>query len=404
MGKLTSQPDPGFVRAIENGLRHWLALTEDMDAEKIAEIDPQKDNLFRILDFGLQVLQLWTLTAELLDQIFPLADRRGYWLTWQKKILLSLDGSPQVITPLFVQLLIRYGKSQRSLWQREEAIKTHHRAMQYAQQLNKATLLARVFLELGWDYFTKSDLESATVFGEKALQLWEGTQQSEEIQVVDTLRLLGNSETGRGHIDPAIKYLKDALHKAESIRKPIVLARTYVDLSMAYQRKKDFQKALIFLRYAAEVLSKTIYDGDKFHVLNNIGTNYFEQEMWAAAEGAFLKADTRKLRESGDLVKQAMLRNNLGNVYLKQGKLEDAEWYLQESLNLHPEIGDNIGWANTLAAMAELRILQKRFNEAAALIKEAREKLENYRNHAWAREIREELKELQKRMEREQEK
>ena len=149
MARLISKPDPEFVRAIQNGLEHWCLVTKNLEAESIAELDSSAKNLFRILDFGLQLSDLWELTATVMVQAFRLPDRRGYWRLWLEKLDAVIANSPNPNAALSIRLLIQYGKLQRSLSQLEKAIKIHHVAMQHAQNLRNDELLAYVLLELG---------------------------------------------------------------------------------------------------------------------------------------------------------------------------------------------------------------------------------------------------------------
>ncbi len=396
MRKLISQPTPAFVQAIKNGLSHWSSKTINLDADSIKELDPVKKNIFLIVDYGMQLPDLWQPTAELMVQVFPLPDRNGYWNLWLEKLTAVIANAPKPTTPTLVRLQINYGKLLRSLWRLEEAKKAHHIALQDAQKIKGDVLLAHVLMEMGWDYLWENDLGKAQSVGEKALQIYEAVENIPIVQLVDTLRVLGTVEIRRGNVDQAIKLLNRALRGAREIRIPIVLARTYMSLGIAYRRKSDILEAMDCFEKASEVLLKTTYEGDKVSVFLNIGSLYFDQEEWDAAEIAFKRVNNRYLRESGDIDRQAALWNNLGNVYCEQGKLEEAEKFLQDALALWPRTSDEIEWANTLATLARVHIFQNRATEAEQLIKEAKKKVRRYPAHKRANEISDELKELQK--------
>lgn len=397
MRKLVSEPTPAFVQAINNGLNHWLSETIDLDAESIREIDPQKDNLFQILEYGLQLPNLWEPIAELMIQAFPLPDRNGYWKLWVSKLKIVISNGPKSPTPNLVRLQINYGKLLRVLWQLEEAINAHLIAMHNAKITKDEYLLANVMMEMGWDYLWQNDLDNAKISGQKALQIYKSLQNHKTIQMVDTMRLLGLVETRQGNVAKAIKLLREALGGAKKIDMPVVVARTCMGLGLAYREQQNIPEAMECFGMASDVLLNTTYENDKVDVFVNFGLLYFDQGMWEAAGYAFNRANNQYLRESGDLKQQAILWNNLGNVYLKQLKFGDAENYLLEALELWPEINDEIQWANTLLTLAEVYLLQARKNEAENLIEDAFEKVKKYPNHAWAVEIKEELKELQNR-------
>jgi len=216
------------------------------------------------------------------------------------------------------------------------------------------------------------------------------------------LRILGDVATRRGEISQAINLLKRALVYARKIGKSLVLARTYISLGMVFRSMKDIPEALDCFGNANEALAGTTYESDKINVFLNIGSVYFDQEMWDEAEETFNKANTLYLRESGNLQAQALLWNNLGNVYWKQGRLEEAGNFLCDALKIWAAIGDEVGWANTLAAMAEVLFLEDRVGEAKQVLNEALKKVEKYSEHTGAKIIRGELEELKKRIEREE--
>lgn len=390
MHKVTSQPTPQFVEYIKNGLKYWLTQTIDLDASSIKKIDPERDNLFLILDFGLQLPELWDLTSALIIQSFPLPDRRGYLNLWLEKLTSAIAGAPKRPSSSLVRLQIHYGKLLRSLSQLDEAIKAHQIAIHAAENIKDDTLLSLAQMEMGWDYLWQDDLDNAQLFGEEALQKYEANSNGLVVQWVDTFRLLGVAETRRGNVDQAIKLLKKALRGAQKIKNPIVLARTYSDLGIAYQRKKSIPDAMDCFGKAAEALLRTSYEWDKVTIFLNIGALYFDQEMWEAAEAAFLKIDRQHLR----FKTKAILWNNLGNVYCKQGKLEDAENYLEDALALWSKIGNEIEWANTLVSLAEVFIEQGRYVEAEGMIKEVIGKVEKYPENAWGRQIKSEAVQL----------
>ncbi len=399
MHKLISQPTLVFVQAIKNGLNHWASKTIDLDADSIKALDPDKENIFRIVDHGLQLPELWQPTAELMIQVFPLPDRNGYWNLWLEKLAVVIHNGPKPATPTLVRLQINYGKLLRSLWQLEEAKKVHQIAMQDAQNIKDDVLLAHVLMEMGWDYLWENDLGKAQLVGENALQIFETVENAPIVQLIDTLRILGDIATTRGENSQAINLLKRALVYARKIRKPLVLARTYVSLGMAFRRMKDMPEALDCFDNANEALAGTTYESDKINVFLNIGSIYFDQEMWDEAEETFNKANNLYLRESGNLQSQALLWNNLGNVYWKQGRLEEAENFLRDALKIWVVIGDEVGWANTLAVMAEVLFLEDRVGEAKQVLNEALKKVEKYSEHTGAKRIRGELEDLKKRIE-----
>ena len=392
MLRLVSQPKPTYINGICNGLKHWLSETKDLDADSIKKLAPEIENIFHIVNLGLMLPGYWELTATLMAQLFPLPDRNGYWNLWLEKLQKIVAKSPSSVTPLSIRLKIQQGKLQRTVRDVEAAIETHQQAKVDAEKIEDEALLAYAYLEIGWDYLIKNDLVNAQKFGEKAIQIFGEDTYDANLHRVDTLRLLGSVERDRGNIQESIAILKKARWGAVNIGTPIVLARTYIDLGVAYQRKPDILEAMECFGRASEVLLRTTYEGDKASVFLNMGTLYFIQGEWKAAEVTFKLVNSRYLREIGDLTSLAILWNNLGNVFGKQDKLEQAEKFLNDALDIWEETGNaHLQKANTLVSLSEVLVKKGEIEEALQLNEEVKNIVVDYPDHIWAKDIKNEL-------------
>jgi hypothetical protein len=75
-------PSPEFTNSIVAGLEYWRERTRDMDDRVIAQIDGQRQNLFRAVHFGLELEAAWPAVAEVALQTVPLVNRRMYRAEW----------------------------------------------------------------------------------------------------------------------------------------------------------------------------------------------------------------------------------------------------------------------------------------------------------------------------------
>jgi tetratricopeptide (TPR) repeat protein len=90
---------------------------------------------------------------------------------------------------------------------------------------------------------------------------------------------------------------------------------------------------------------------------------------------------------------RAMAAHNLGKVFLARSQYAEAEDWFRSSLSLGRPLDDELVRANTLGALAETFMAQRRVKEACDLYDEALTLLVKYPDDAWARKLRAEFQE-----------
>lgn len=131
---------------------------------------------------------------------------------------------------------------------------------------------------------------------------------------------------------------------------------------------------------------------DKTRLELSLGSLLFNSGCFAEAEAAYLRAYSPYLKRSGLLYFQGLATNNLGNVYLEQGRLGEAEAILGESLAFWRRAQAGLQLANTRGTMAKAYAAQGRMAEAMAAYREAIEGAEAFVDDGWARQIVEEFR------------
>ncbi|KAA3657366.1 MAG: tetratricopeptide repeat protein [Chloroflexi bacterium] len=342
--RLVSQPEPGFVQAINNGLAFWHKNSLEIhDSASLIKLNADVDNLIRILDFALKLPGCWQPTAELIAQVFILPDRLGYWRLWQEILAAVIANSPKPDSELTLLLQCQYGKLKRSIGHFTNAVMIHQRALSHAQQLPNKDLAAKINQELAWDFYFANNLHDAIQEAEKALRIYRLNEVDVPVVHVDILRVLGICETRHGNWGKAENYLQMAFSLAKHLEDVIVPARTLIDLSILYRRMGAYEKGLDCDNQAKKLLVDTIFDDDFANVLLNMGSIYFDMGNFEAAKEAFEQGYNEYGGKSSDFNKKVHFINNLGNVYWKQGYLSKAEAFLRDALALRPKIGDEVG-------------------------------------------------------------
>ncbi|HEX6385531.1 MAG TPA: tetratricopeptide repeat protein [Anaerolineae bacterium] len=146
--------------------------------------------------------------------------------------------------------------------------------------------------------------------------------------------LLGQVARSRGEGDTAEAHLREAVKRWRMLKRTAPLARTLNDLGNALWPAGKTAEAEACFVEATALLAPTAYELDKTLTQLSLGTFYYHQQQWDKAEAAFRRADSPYLRQSGHVVYQGYVANNLGNVLLKRGRPLEAEYYLRRALHL----------------------------------------------------------------------
>lgn len=85
----------------------------------------------------------------------------------------------------------------------------------------------------------------------------------------------------------------------------------------------------------------------------------------------YYKQGYRLAEKEGHKAELSYLSRHIGAIYLEEEKLDSAEYYLTQSLNLRKEIGLNLFIAPSLSALAEVMKQKKHFDKASFYLLEA---------------------------------
>ncbi|MCI0558730.1 MAG: tetratricopeptide repeat protein [Nitrososphaera sp.] len=387
-------PDPQFVENITAGLRYWQEQTDQLDDWAISELDAQRQNLHRMVRYGLVLPQTWRDTVVVILQSFTLVEQRGYWSEWSMVLERALSICPQGELHLRFKLLIRLGQLQRFMRQFSQAIETHYTAETVAQQLGDSQAVAEAHYNLSECYWHSRDYDKAEHYGLLALEHFN--QLDAELKWhAAVLNTLGMVAWWRGDLPLAEQRLAKAVDYCRVIGQPTQQARTLNNLAGTLRAAEKYETALQYLDEAREQLASTASELDKAMVNITRGGIYYDLQQWAKAETAFRQANSTFLVRSGHIFYQALVAQGLGNVLLKQGQLIEAEGYLREGLILWQQANDNLMLSNTLGTLAETLAAQGRSVEAIALYDEALIYLARYPDDTWAKKLHTEF-EIQK--------
>ena len=111
-----------FDHLIGSNVRYWMGRTQDLHHLDLAELEEDRENLFRAVQFGMALSETWPDTVELLLQSWLFIERRSYWREWIPFLSEAVDQCGEAEQALKCRLLNRLGQSQRLDRQWAEAI------------------------------------------------------------------------------------------------------------------------------------------------------------------------------------------------------------------------------------------------------------------------------------------
>jgi tetratricopeptide (TPR) repeat protein len=361
----------------------------------LAELDVERQNIFRAVQFGLAFPETWLETAGLILQSWIFIERRGYWRDWIPFISEAIAQCGDKEQTLKGRLLNRLGHSQRLDRQLKAAIASHLEAKIIAQALGDELLLARANHFLTTVYAHQKDFAEAERHGLEALATLARVAPGSEYMAT-TLNELGRIARWQGDFALAQARYGQAIDCWRELDNRSDLATTMLNLAETLQAVDRFEEALALYDEVIPMFSHAGSELRKILAQTNLGALYYRKGDYALAEASYRRADLAYLRRVGNLHFQAIVANGLGNVLLKQGRLEAADSYLRQGLSLWRQLDDEINRANTMGTLAETLVAKGEMAEARSLYAQACELLSANPDHVWARKLLGEFQEARK--------
>lgn len=375
-----------FIRNIAANVRYWLRRTEDLQRRDVSELDADRQNIYRAVQFGLASSQAWPDTAQLILQSWPFVERRGYWRDWIPFLSQAAARCSQAELPLKCRLLNRLGQSQRLDRQWSAAMASHEEAEAIARDLGDEHLTARARYHLCSVYFHKGLYAEATRYGLEALATFRHVAPDSKY-VAATLIELGNVARRQGEFALAERRYVAAIDCYRRLDNAGNLATTLLNLAETLQAVGRFEEALAHYQEGIHLLATAGDELKQAWAQTNLGALYYQKGDYAMAEQTFRGIDLGYLRRIGDVFYQAIATNGLGNVLLAQGRPRTAESYLRRSHSLWLQLDDEVNLANTIGTLAEALVAQGNHGEALPLYEEACRLLTGHSNNVWGRNL-----------------
>jgi tetratricopeptide (TPR) repeat protein len=256
--------------------------------------------------------------------------------------------------------------SRRSNWKQATADLTHSKTI--FTELKRLESLARVENILGTNYAEQGKIKQAVDFFERALALFERTQQTQMAGVA--LMNLGITSNITGRYDSALAYYKRAQSCFEEVGDLNRLAELHHNTGMSYLSKKLYEGAIREFNTSLSLSSSTqnvpltgLANLAKANAYFHLRDLPVALKLVNAAIDAFTRANERLGLADSYKMK--------GMIHREMKSMDAAASYLQTSLRMNVEINNQLNIAESNFEIGVLEMERRRKEDALRAFQKA---------------------------------
>ncbi len=206
-------------------------------------------------------------------------------------------------------------------------------------------------------YYTTTDLSKALEYAENAVELAENSDNSEILS--KSLNNIGNVYFTQGFFELALKQYYRYLQLQKEDNNKNGIATALINMGAISLNMSDFKKALANFKEALSLFEElrqksdsTKYKNEIITCYNNLGIACQNLKHHNESAQYYLKGINLARKELGNSTLLANLLNNLGSLYLDQGKLDEVYNTANEALAIRILISDKNGQAQSYRSIA----------------------------------------------------
>ncbi len=221
---------------------------------------------------------------------------------------------------------------------------------------------------------------------EEAIELFtaldrEYTAQAPNRELADILNQLGTLYIRSDSPDIARTTLERGLAVADAVESAEAQAKLLLNLAILEKGRANLEEATALLGRSQLAYQAAGYDSPPGYVYNTLSNIAMTEGRYADAEGHLSRA-LAAWRNVGNKRLEAMALNNYGYLRRRQGRLDEAEPFHLQSLELREAIGDRVGVGRIRGMLAvlyldrgDLVLAHASAAEALTIAREARDRL-----------------------------
>jgi CHAT domain-containing protein/Tfp pilus assembly protein PilF len=313
-------------------------------SEKYAKVSPEWDWRFRILRAQILVAQ-----------------------SEPNEALALLKGelpAPLSSTDIAVRKDMYEGIAYRYLEQFDQALVKLTEAEKLAPSI-RPQLLCQILIAKAGVFFSQEKYDLAEENYNRGIAL--ARQYGMPDQEASAKAALAIISQKRERLDEAIDRNQKALERARSLKMSALEATILGNLGWAYFVLGDYENALQFYKQGAELSERIGLKGYAGFWYTGVANSYFRLRQYAEAE-ELAKRTLEHAKTLGDAETEVLCLNSLVDVGLRTGRLDDADKYNQEALQLEEKGLDHFGVRQSTFVSAQIETRKEHFAEAAKLL------------------------------------
>lgn len=231
---------------------------------------------------------------------------------------------------LGIPLLAQHKKTNWEMLNADSIFQQHKLTLEQAQQSSDPYEKVGLHLQMARFY------QDAQIFTE-AIDQYNQALSGNILLTKDTLNVQIKNNLGiiylvLGKLDQAQDFFEEAIQMANAINYPEGMAQAKSSLGVCYEKKGDYLTALSLEKESLQLFQQ-LKDANGIALVNeNIGSIYEDLLQYDRAYDYFFKAYQHFKGTNSE--PEINLLNNLGDVFRKQGNLQQAFSYTQAALTL----------------------------------------------------------------------
>jgi len=225
----------------------------------------------------------------------------------------------------------------------------------------------RVLNKLGliFDLFGKYD--DALFFYEKKLK--NDREYSDQAGESTTLSNISLIYRAKGDYDSALQYLEQSLKIVQAIGDRRGESIILNNLSQVYKNKGNYDEAIRCAEMDLKICQTTGDSVGEYVTRNSLSEIAYDRGDYDTA--LWYLNQNLSIQVTGDRTAEGVTLNNAGQIYSIKGDYDTARRYLEQSLKIRQDIGDAYGLAETLTNIGAVFYKQNRREEALPLLWQA---------------------------------
>ena len=380
-------PSPRFVKGLQANLHYWQQRTHQLREDAaIGHVHVDFPNLVRVVEMGLVLPQTRLATAELVSQCFYWVEKTSHITPWQPLLEQTIAQLPPSELALRLVLLRQLGQFQRRQYQLSAAIATFQQALALLPAGGDGTITADLHLSLAQTYRMAHQYPLAHEHAQEAFA-HVAHYSATHIRLIELLGMLAHTA---GEYEQACHYYEQAIALQQQTKQTAYLHSTLQEWAITLQTQQKWSAAQAVYDQLIAHLATTANKVDYAHALNGKGSLLYGRGELDQARDCFEQASAVIEPLPHQFYLKGALANNMACVYRDRQQWELAEHLYQRSLAAYQQVGDGLLTAKTEGNLGKLFLRQNRLEEAQKHLQKALGWLASLTENAQAGALREE--------------